>query len=225
MSASRRATVSGLRVEMGSVMANSGRYRCRGSRRPGARRAVCVRASCRVLYSALRVVPSRSASTSIGTSSTSSASTTRRWCGVSAVAIAASTARASWAASVTSDGVGESSRMTNVSGNVTSRWRQACRRTSDPGLQDAELVGPGGEPAASLEGRQLTEHRDQRFVGGLLGQVLQLAGAGAGKQVAQPPDLVAGRTQQHLVQSCAAPRHRPYPASVRSADPCLARRG
>src|SRR5690242_2557215 len=41
------------------------------------------RASCSVLYSAPRVVPRRSASTSIGTPFNVSATSTRRWCGVS----------------------------------------------------------------------------------------------------------------------------------------------
>src|SRR4051812_32117322 len=46
------------------------------------------RASCRVLYSAPRVVLSRSASTSIGTPLSASAAKTSRWCGVSSLAIA-----------------------------------------------------------------------------------------------------------------------------------------
>jgi DNA-binding NarL/FixJ family response regulator len=46
------------------------------------------RASCSVLYSALRLVLSRSARTSIGTPFTDSATRTRRWCGVSTCSIA-----------------------------------------------------------------------------------------------------------------------------------------
>src|SRR5205085_8136785 len=46
------------------------------------------RASCSVLYSAPRVVFKRSASTSIGTPFSASATSTRRWCGVRTSAIA-----------------------------------------------------------------------------------------------------------------------------------------
>jgi len=63
----------------------------------------------------------------------------------------------------------------------------------DASVEDAELVGPGGEAAAPLEGVQLAQHGDQRVVGGLLGQVLEISGAGSGQEVAQPPDVVSGR--------------------------------
>src|SRR3954468_10134377 len=46
------------------------------------------RASCKVLYSAPRVVSRRSARTSIGTPSTASARRTARWCGVRSSRIA-----------------------------------------------------------------------------------------------------------------------------------------
>ena len=45
----------------------------------------------------------------------------------------------------------------------------------DPGVQDSELVGPGGEPAAALEGGKLAQHRNHGVVGSLVGSLVYLA--------------------------------------------------
>src|SRR5262245_33022993 len=62
------------------------------------------RASCRVLYSAPRVVLRRSASTSIGTPFRASATRTRRWCGVRTSSIARCNVSSSSARSTASPG-------------------------------------------------------------------------------------------------------------------------
>src|SRR5690242_12418629 len=96
------------------------------------------RASCRVLYSAPRLLPSRSASTSIGTPLSASAVKTWRWYGVSAVRIASRTARSSSASSRRWCGDGATSAGI-VSSRGTSRSRHACRRAFTPASSSANL--------------------------------------------------------------------------------------
>src|SRR5581483_7745927 len=88
------------------------------------------RASWRVLYSAPRVVARRSARTSMGTPFSARATSTSRWCGVSALAIPSWTTASSSACSASLSGDDRSGRTAHASGSSgISRSRQASRRT------------------------------------------------------------------------------------------------
>src|SRR4051794_21201854 len=99
------------------------------------------RASCSVLYSAPRVVPRRSARTSIGTSCRVIATRTARWWLVSTLAIASLTARSSSAVSASSSGpaprCARSAPASSSSG--TSRPTQARRRAFTAASSSANL--------------------------------------------------------------------------------------
>ena len=68
-------------------------------------------------------------------------------------------------------------------------------------LEQRELVGPGGEAARAAIVVELRQHRDQRVVGGLEGEVVELLAAYVRKRGAPARDLEASRAQEQLVQA------------------------
>src|SRR3954447_14841802 len=97
------------------------------------------RASCKVLYSAPRVVSRRWARTSIGTPSTARASRTARWCGVRACRIEDET-RGSSSRGSGSASVAAASRRDQSSGaRTTSRPCHAGRRIATAASSSANL--------------------------------------------------------------------------------------
>ena len=100
------------------------------------------RASCKVLYSAPRVEPSRSASTSIGTPLSASATNTSRWCGRQLGARRRAGSRAAAPAARAARGPtarGRGSRGQRSSSIGTSRPCQARRRAFTPASSSANL--------------------------------------------------------------------------------------
>ena len=65
---------------------------------------------------------------------------------------------------------------------------------------DRELVGPGREAAAALEAIEPRHDRQQRIVGGLLRDVLQVGIAREAERGRAAPNLESARPQQQAVQ-------------------------
>jgi hypothetical protein len=94
----------------------------------------------------------------------------------------------------------------------------------DRRLEDGELVGPGREAAAPLEGVELAEHGDHRLVRGQRDDILDLRRADHRTQSGHAPHLEPGPAQQQCVQppQRVIPRR---PAAGQLRDPVLAGRG
>ena len=159
------------------------------------RRSFCL-ASWSVLYTAPRVESSRSASTSIGTSLRAIATSTlplvrgellldrqsQRSEQLGRLGVLAGSRRA----------VGDQLPAVAVDRDLAVLPEPpAC---PDAGLEQGELVGPGGEAAGAAEVVELREHGHERVVGALVGQVVGVGGGSA------PADLEARRSQEQRVQ-------------------------
>ena len=138
----------------------------------------------------------------MGTPSTASASSTSRWCGVSR-AIAATMSASSSRVSVPAAGpcvtvgeplerLGRARRELAVAPGVAA--------DGDARRVDRELVGPRREAAAALEALEPRHHREQRVVGGLVGDVVELGVLRDPERRGAPPNLVGTRAQQQAVQ-------------------------
>jgi hypothetical protein len=69
-------------------------------------------------------------------------------------------------------------------------------------LEDHELVRPGREAAASAELVELVEETDERVIGRLLGEVVQLGPADRLQQAPPPRELVVGDAHEQVVELC-----------------------
>ncbi len=68
-------------------------------------------------------------------------------------------------------------------------------------LEQGELVGPGGEAALAAVGVELGQHRHERVVGALVGDVVELLAADVARGARSAADLEARGAQEQLVQS------------------------
>ena len=160
------------------------------------------RASCRVLYSAPRVVPRRSARTSIGTPLTARAMRTRRWWGERTRSMALLDRR-------------QELRLLDLLIGLEADAREEIppvllhrHLALLPGapaqlhgcLVERELVGPRREPAEPAEVVEAPEHAHQRVVGRLESDVVELAAAEVRKRRLPAADLESRAAKEERVQ-------------------------
>ena len=146
--------------------------------------------------------PRRSARTSIGTPLRVTATSTSRWRGLRLRSIssrsAANSSRVLGPALGRGAAVGEC--RPGLLGDRDLAALPGPAADLDARLQQGELVGPGGEAAFAAEVVELAQHRHQRVVGALLGEVLVVVAAQVGQRGAAAVDLEAGRLEQQGVQ-------------------------
>ena len=147
-----------------------------------------------------------------GTSLSVIATSTSRWCGVSSSLDRRPQRSEQLAPSRRPRRVPPSGRRSAPSVAVERTWRscQSRRRVLDAGLEQGELVGPGGEAAGAAEVVELREHGHERVVGALVGQVV---GVGGGSTPARTSKRAARRS------SACSSRDRLVALAARRAQP------
>ena len=202
--------------------------RRRRSRPPRARPGACAARRAASCTARRASCSSRSASTSIGTPLSASAVNTSRWWGVSDGPAPRRAARA--AARRPRGARARTGRRAASCGHVSSSMRDLAALPRAPArlharLEQRELVRPGREAARAAEGVELAEDRHQRVVGGLRGEVVDVA---RGEVASCPRRRLSSKRAARSSSACSsasASRAARRARAARRSTPARRRRG